>query len=136
MPTSNWKGQIATTKAQLRALELGYKISIPIMDYRYDLVLDDGHKLWRVQVKYANGVPANSQGAVVVKLAYETRQRRHVYTYHEDEVDALVVYIPKTDQLCWFPCHAFVGKKVLCVRLEPPLNGQKTRIFLASDYLW
>ena len=106
------------------------------MDYRYDLVLDDGHKLWRVQVKYANGVPAKSQGAVVVKLAYETRQRRHIYTYHEDEVDSLVVYIPKTDQLCWFPCHVFVGKKVLCVRLGPPLNDQKAKIFLANDYLW
>ncbi len=137
MPTSNWKGQLATTKALLRALELGYFPSIPVMDCRYDLVLEDkSRKMWRVQVKYANGVPANSTGAVVVKLAYETRQRRHVYTYHEDEVDALVVYIPKIDKLCWFPCHAFVGKKVLCVRLEPPLNGQKTKIFLASDYLW
>jgi hypothetical protein len=71
MLTSNWKGQLATTKAQLRALELGYIPSIPNMDCRYDIIIDDGKKLWRVQVKYANRVPANSQGAVIVKLAYD-----------------------------------------------------------------
>lgn len=134
--TSNWKGQLATAKAQVRAIELGYLVSIPIMDYRYDLVLDDGKKLWRVQVKYANRKPSQSVGGVGVKLAYETRGRTHIYTYSEDEVDALIVYVPKIDRLCWLPCSAFVGKKELILRLEPPLNHQKTKIFYASDYFW
>ncbi len=136
MPTSNWKGQLAVSKAETRAIELGFVPNRPLMDCRYDMVVDDGKRLWRVQVKYANGVPANSVGAVIVKLAYETRHRKHIYTYHEDEVDALIVYIPKIDRLCWFPCEAFVGKNVLCVRIDPPLNGQKSKIFLASDYFW
>jgi hypothetical protein len=136
METSNWKGQLATTKVQLRALELGYIPSIPNMDCRYDIIIDDGKKIWRVQVKYANGTPSHSSGSVIAKLAYETRQRRMTYTYKESEVDALVVYIPKIDKLCWFPCEVFVGKQVLCVRLEPSLNGQKSRIIQASDYFW
>ncbi|MFH1244417.1 MAG: group I intron-associated PD-(D/E)XK endonuclease [bacterium] len=137
MFTSNWKGQLAVSKAQVRAIELGYFPSVPVMDCRYDLVLEDKNfKLWRVQVKYANGKPANAIGSVIVKLAYETRQRRHVYTYSECEVDALVVYIPKIDKLCWFPCTAFVGKKILCVRIEPSLNNQKSKIYYAHDYFW
>jgi len=136
METSNWKGQLAVSKAQVRAIELGYYVSVPLMDYRYDLVLDDGEKLWRVQVKYANRNPSKSTGAVSVNLAYETRGRKKIYTYSDHEVDALVVYIPRIDRLCWFPCRVFTGKKELVVRIEPPLNCQKTKIFYAHDYFW
>lgn len=80
MPTSNWKGQIAVSKAQVRAMEHGYFPSVPIMDCRYDLVLEDAAgKLWRVQVKYANGTPSSSTGAVIAKLAYETRHRHYLH---------------------------------------------------------
>ena len=136
MMTSNWKGQLAVSKAQVRAIELGYSPSVPVMDCRYDLVVDDGKKLWRVQVKYANRSSSHATGAVIVNLAYETRGRRHVYTYQDGEVDALVVYVPKIDKLCWFPCAAFIGKKALSIRYEPPLNQQKTKIFYATDYFW
>lgn len=137
MTTSNWKGQLAVSKAQVRAIELGYFPSVPVMDCRYDLVLEDKNsKLWRVQVKYANGVSSHTTGSVVAKLAYETRQRRNTFTYKESEVDSLIVYIPKIDRLCWFPCRAFVGKKVFSIRLDPPLNGQKTKIYYAHDYFW
>jgi len=136
MPTSNWKGQLAVSKAETHAAELGLVPCRPLMNCRYDMIVDDGMKLWRVQVKYANGTSQNSKGSVTVNLAYETRQRRHIYTYNDSEVDALVVYIPKIDKLCWFPCKAFVGKKELSIRLEPPLNGQKTKIFYAHDYFW
>ncbi len=136
MLTSNWKGQLAVSKVETHAMELGLVPNRPLLDCRYDVIIDDGKKLWRVQVKYANGTPSHSTGSVIAKLAYETRQRRRTYTYNDSEVDALVVYIPKIDKLCWFPCEAFVGKKLLCIRINPPLNGQKTKIFLASDYLW
>jgi hypothetical protein len=137
MPTSNWKGQLAVGKVQTRALELGYIPSIPFVDCRYDLILEDKQrKLWRVQVKYANGRSMHSSGSVTANLAYETRHRRNVITYNESEVDALIVYVPKLDKLCWFPCEAFVGKKELSIRLDPPLNGQKTKIYYAHDYFW
>lgn len=120
----------------MRALELGYVPSIPIMDCRYDLVLDDGKKLWRVQVKYGDMQLANSVGAIGVRLSYETRGRRRVYTYSQQEVDSLVVYIPKIDRVCWFPCDTFIGKHELVIRLNPPLNSQKAKILYAHDYFW
>lgn len=116
-------------------MELGLIPNRPLMDCRYDMIVDDGKKLWRVQVKYANGKPANTDGSVVVKLEYNDRTK-HSYTYHEDEVDALVVYIPKLDKLCWLPLEVFVGKKRLSVRIEPPKSGQKKGLVLASNYFW
>lgn len=136
MPTSNWKGQLAVSKAETHAMELGLVPNRPLMDCRYDMIVDDGTRLWRVQVKYANGTSSHSSGSVVAKLAYETRQRKRTYTYNESEVDALVVYIPKIDKLCWFPCNVFVGKQLLSIRIDPPLNGQKTKIYYAHDYFW
>lgn len=136
MTTSNWKGQLAVSKAETHAMELGLVPSRPLMDCRYDLIVDDGKILWRVQVKYANGKSKNSVGSVTANLAYETRHRKLVYTYNSDEVDALIVYIPKIDRLCWFPCEIFAGKKELSIRLAPPLNGQKTKIYYAHDYFW
>ena len=107
--TTNVKGQIAATKSELRAIELGYIPSKPIFDTRYDLILDDGDKLIKVQIKYADAKPSNTNGSVAVKLAYANR-RKQIYTYQDSEVDALIVYLPKIDKLCYFNPDIFVGK--------------------------
>jgi hypothetical protein len=136
MLTSNKKGDLAVFKAMTRAVEKGYMVSIPAQHCRYDLVLDDGVRLWRVQVKYADGSPSRSNGSVIAKLLYETRTKEASYTYSDDEVDVLVTYIPRIDRLCWFPIEVFAGKKTLCIRVDPPLNRQKSFVNLASDYYW
>src|SRR5437879_1158506 len=48
---TNFLGEIAIAKVVLRALEKRVLLSRPIMEYRYDLVVDDGLKLHRAQVK-------------------------------------------------------------------------------------
>jgi hypothetical protein len=132
--TSNRKGQLAVSKAEMRPFELGYIPSRPLYDARYDLIIDDSRKLQRIQVKYANGQHKNMSGVVIVKLEYEDRQKK-CHTYQKDEVDALVVYIPKIDRLCYFPHKIFLGKRKLSVRLEKPKNNYKHVIY-AKDFLW
>lgn len=136
MPSTNWKGQLAVSKVEVRAIELGYIPNRPLMDCRYDLIIDKNSQLFRVQVKYASGNPTNSFGSVNARLAYETRRRRQVISYSDDEVDALVVYIPQLDKLCWFPTPVFVGKKMLSIRIIPSKNNQKSNIIEASKYFW
>lgn len=133
--TTNVKGQLATSKAEIRAFELGYLPSRPLYDARYDLVIDDGKSLLRVQVKYADAKPTNSMGAVVVKLEYETR-RKKVHTYKNNEVDALVVYIPQIDKLCYFPKKVFVGRRKFNIRISRSKNNQRKRVIAAADYYW
>ena len=133
--TSNVKGQLAISKAELRALELGYIPSRPSFDTRYDLIIDNLKTLGRVQVKYADGKPSNTGGSVVVKLAYEDRKKR-IFTYRKEEIDALIVYIPRIDRLCFLPPKIFVGKRNLCIRLEKPKNNQRKKVIFAEDYYW
>jgi hypothetical protein len=133
--TSNVKGQLALTKTELRALELGYVPSRPIFDTRYDLIIDTLEGLKRVQVKYANGKPSQSLGSVIVNLLMKIGEKK-VFTYKNKEVDGLIVYIPKIDKLCFIPPHMFVGKRNLCIRLEKPKNNQTKGVIFASDYYW
>lgn len=133
--TTNIKGQLAVSKAELRAFELGYIPSRPLYDSRYDLIIDSHNKLIRIQVKYGDGKSSNSQGAIVVKLDYENRSKDH-FEYKSSEVDALVVYIPKIDKLCYFPLEIFEGKRKLTIRLEKPKINLTKGIIFAKDYYW
>ncbi len=133
--TTNVKGQLAVSKTELRALELGYMPNRPVFDGRYDLIIDKNGQLVRVQIKYADGKPSNSNGSVVVKLEYENRKKIFT-TYNNNEVDALVVYIPKIGKLCYFPKKVFINKRKLNIRIEKSKNNQKKGIIAAEDYYW
>ena len=69
------KGDVATAQAVATFTELGYDVSIPLTESaRYDLIVDDGNGLHRVQVKYSSrkevdvrSIHSNSQGYVVKK---------------------------------------------------------------------
>lgn len=133
--TSNMKGQLAVSKAELRGFELGFIPSRPLYDSRYDLILDNHKELIRVQVKYGDGKSSNSQGAIVVKLDYENRSKQH-FEYSKNEVDVLVVYLPKIDKLCYFPLKIFEGKRKLTIRIQEPKINQTKGIIFAKDYYW
>jgi len=132
--TSNTKGQLAVSKAEMRAFELGYLPSRPLYDARYDLIIDKSEKLERIQVKYANGKQKKTPGVVIVKLEYEDRHKK-CRTYQASEVDGLVVYIAKINKLCYFPHKIFLGKRKLSVRLEKPKNNYK-KVIYAKNYYW
>lgn len=133
--TTNIKGQIAQSKAELRAIELGMIPSKPIFDARYDLILDDGLSLKKIQIKYGDGKAQHCNGAVTVKLTYSNRKGDE-YFYNNKEVDGLIVYVPKIDRLCFFPPSVFCGKRKLQIRIEKPKNNQTKNILLAENYLW
>ena len=139
------KGEIAKLKAELRAAEKGWIVSRTVEGSRYDLVLDDGKKLYRVQVKYSNGKSSNSEGVVCVGLRKFTGddlrrsaeyRRLPIRMYTKDEIDVLVVYIPLLDKLCWFGADIFETKANIMIRYDPPKNGQKKGLTLVHDYVW
>lgn len=75
MRTTQRKGDIAVTQAISTFTRLGYDVSIPITESAaYDLVVDNGMGVHRVQVKYSSGgdvdlrrIHSNSNGYVVKK---------------------------------------------------------------------
>lgn len=135
MHSTHQKGEIAQLKVQLRAAEKGVILSKPVVDSRYDFILDDGQKLERVQVKYANGKAPHSQGSVKINLkSWEGRKLRRRYC--AAEVDALLVYLPQMDEVLRFEADIFCERACFTVRIKPAKNGQIKGILNAKDFVW
>jgi hypothetical protein len=77
MRTTQRKGDLATASAIARFTRMGFDVSIPLTESAaYDLVVDDGEGLRRVQCKYCGAAGAqvdlrqihSNSGGYVVKL--------------------------------------------------------------------
>src|SRR5271169_2383582 len=108
--TSSQKGELAKLKVEQRSVELGWICSRSPEASRYDVVLDNGKRLFRIQVKYAAAAPGHgTKGAVVANLrGNESDDRNLKYRrckmkkYTKDEIDVVIAYVPQVDKLCWF----------------------------------
>ncbi|HEY0078861.1 MAG TPA: group I intron-associated PD-(D/E)XK endonuclease [Pyrinomonadaceae bacterium] len=130
------KSEIARLKVETRALELGIVCSRPSIEgTRYDCVLDVSGKLYRAQIKYCDCPAGHASGAVAVRLKSAVGQGA-ARCYSPEEVDALLVYIPSIDKICFFPQEVFCGKTGLNIRLEASRNGQSKGCVFAQDFLW
>lgn len=75
MRTTQRKGDVATTQCIATFTKLGYDVMLPVTESApYDVVIDTGKKLERVQVKYSSNkevdlrsIHSNSKGYVVKK---------------------------------------------------------------------
>ena len=73
MRTTQRKGDIATSRAIATFTAMGHDVAIPLTESAaYDLVVDDGHGLFRVQCKFVSGrqvdlrrIHSNAGGYVV-----------------------------------------------------------------------
>ncbi|HEU0185921.1 MAG TPA: group I intron-associated PD-(D/E)XK endonuclease [Blastocatellia bacterium] len=130
------KAEIAMMKVGIRALQLGASVSKPIFEgARYDYIIERAGKLYRAQVKYADGKHTKAVGAVQVNLRKQIKKNKN-HPYTDNEIDVLVVYIPKIDKICWFGPEVFNGKQSLSIRISASKNGQSKGCFAAEDYLW
>ena len=136
--TNTQHGLIAQNKAELRAIEKGYIISKPITECcRYDMILDAGEKLERIQVKYAGSKPGhNIKGSATVDFRKKSINGKMRNGYYENEIDAILVYIPDIDKICYFPINFIAGKTSLTIRYDKTKNSQVKGIIFADDYVW
>jgi hypothetical protein len=123
------KGAVAELMVTTRALSKGFRISKPVHDCRYDLVLDDGKTLSRVQVKWCSR--ADKTGALRVHL-----KKPHHKTYTASEADLIIVYVWDVGDYFVFTPEQFAGKQCLQLRMTPPRNNQTKGILLAADCRW
>jgi len=69
------KGDIAVSQCIATFTKMGFDIALPLTESAaYDLLVDDGNGIWRVQVRYSSGkevdlrrIHSNSTGYVVKK---------------------------------------------------------------------
>ena len=135
---TNLLGEYAFAKVLQRAIEKGVVVHRPLIECRYDLVLDDGFKLYRTQVKYTNQAsPKQSQGVVPVGLSkWRNGGRSITPCYTATEIDLLLVYVRRIDKILWFGPDVFDGRSKLYIRVAPSRNNQLKGCLMAADYVW
>ena len=113
-------------------LTAGFTVSIPFgTGASYDLVVDNGHRLFKIQVKTA----WVSGGCVLYKS--QRRQPGRGLTrrpYKKGEADYFVAYCPVNKTIYAVPAdnHGNEGR----LRLEAVKNGQQKLVRWANDFSW
>lgn len=126
------KGHIAQMKVELRAAEKGWIVAKPNIESRYDIILDDGNKLWRAQVKYAAQI---ENGSVQVDLRRNCRGNTKTRPYTSNEIDVVLVYVPSEDAIIWIDDKLFDNAKGLSFRIQEPLRDTGDSRYL-KNYIW
>ena len=111
MRTTQQKGDIAVAKAVSTFTELGFDVLLPLTESAaYDLVVDTGTSLRRVQVKYSSQkhvdlrrVHSNSVGYVVKK------SRKNSYDW---------LYVLKSDDSEYLFKKCFYGRRSVTPQVE------------------
>jgi PD-(D/E)XK endonuclease len=135
MQDTNTKGAVAEQAFVLAAVKLGVRVLKPVSAHtRYDLAIDVGGRLWRVQCKWGRLGP----GGDVVTARISTRScvpgGYRTTVYSEEEVDLFGIYCGVLDRCFLIPWSLAVGKHNLHLRLTAPRNGQRACINLASSF--
>lgn len=125
---TEFSGEFAMLKFQLRAAAKHALVSRPTTLARYDAVVDLESKLYRVQVKYCNMM--RTDGSYQVHLTSRGK------VYIGSEIDALAVYIPETDKIYWLPVREFDGRTIVTLRLRKSRNGQNKNCRAAATFEW
>lgn len=126
---SKAKGEISEGHVIAHLLKLGYSVSMPFGDnQRYDLILDDGERLWRVQVK-----TARLQRGCLVFSAASVNGFTGKKTDYRGQIDIFLAYSPDTDKVYRAEVDD-AGRNEVWLRIEPAKGGPTTTIRWASDY--
>jgi PD-(D/E)XK nuclease superfamily protein len=130
--TTNQKGLIAETAVMHECAKLGIPVAQPLGDERYDLVLDLGTALLRVQCKWA----AKPGDVSVVRCRTCRRGREGLIhrSYRAGEIDAVAAYSPDTERCYLLPAELSVECADVALRLAPTKNNQAAGIRWARDF--
>jgi PD-(D/E)XK endonuclease len=131
--TPSQKGATAEAEIAAAAIRLRLLVLRPLCEGgRYDLAIDIGERLLRVQCKWAS-----RQGDVLNTRCVTSRHTPHGYiktTYSADEIDAIAAYAPDTDRCYLIPVDEVESRTVLSLRVAPTRNNQAQLIRWAKDY--
>jgi hypothetical protein len=133
--TKKEKCEYAHLQFQTRCVEKGVIVSKPIMEMRYDFIIDDHGVLKRVQVKFCDTHPSTS--AISYQVSLQTRWNKGpIYRYTAKEIDLVMVWIHKEKVIICLTPDLFEGKSGLVVRSVVSKNNQISGTHMIKDLVW
>src|SRR5918996_3087070 len=115
------------------AVRLGINVLRSVAEHgRYDLAFDLGHRILRVQCKWA---PLRRGVICVNLLGFRLTSRGAVRTtYSTDEIDAVAVYCQEIDRVYLISSAEADGRSSFQLRLQPTQNAQRAAVNWAKNY--
>ena len=121
MPSARTLGLLSEIEFQKQALSRGLKVSTPTNPTeRYDLIVDNGKALYRVQVKRTSVKKPTRSGE---KYSFELKGSRRGSQYTLDEVDYFALHIMPSD--IWYIIPSVTLEQVSTISLYP--GSKKSR---------
>jgi len=126
-------GDRSTLAVMLALTGLGYDVSVPFGENtRYDLIVDNGARLERVQCKTGR----LRHGVVTFRTASSYAHHPNPkprQLHYRGQVDAFAVYCPENGGVYLVPIDGLPAVEAY-LRVEPTANGQRRRIRQAAPY--
>lgn len=127
-------GDRSELEVALALARRGYLVSKPIADsYRYDLVMDDGDRLFRVQVKTGRLVHGEIIKFACSSMHYHRRSGTNACRPYFGEIDYLAVFVPGLEKVYLVPESELVATQGH-LRVAPTRNRQTRNIRWAAEY--
>ena len=127
-------GDRTTLAVMLALIDAGLDVSVPFGENcRYDLVIDRGDRLSRVQCKTGRLRDGTVRFATASTYGHlpSPRETRRDY---RGQIDEFAVYCPCTAGVYLIPIEDAPTRSGAYLRVEPAQNGQHKRIRYAKDY--
>jgi hypothetical protein len=118
--TRKRRGEMAEAAFLHKASRLGFGVSRPWGDSEpYDLIVDSGTRLWRVQVKSASH--ATEWGGYMFRATGNDTRKK----YSLEEIDVLVAYIVPDD--LWYVIPVTLFRTIKGVKLYPRPRKRRSK---------
>jgi hypothetical protein len=128
------KGDRTTLAVMLALQGAGFAVSLPFGENtRYDLVIDDGCSLARVQCKTGRLREGGVRWATCSSYAHHPNPRM-VQRDYIGQIDYFAVYCPETTGVYLVPIANAQLRRMGILRVEEPKNNQRRFIRFARDY--
>lgn len=127
------KGIIAEQAVSLEAIQRGWTVSIPIGNNApYDLIIDTGSKLLKIQVKSAWYDSSKNNYMANTRMSKTNRKIYKQVHYCEGDFDFAIIYVPDTKDFYIIPITVFFKFQEFCTNTEPIRKAPKE---ITSSYL-
>ena len=126
------KGITTELSCMQKFIELGYIVSVPYgNNSRYDLLVDNGKTIWKVQCKTAK---LNENGSYTIQTCNKvsTTTQRKTKHYTKEEIDFIISII--NNQLVVIPVEFVENSTSRVFRVELPKYGTKSNCNLIQDF--